>query len=76
MNCIGFYSRLFCFYFDEALALNQMSPFLFNFNFLNNKKNISKTKTNSKKVVLAITDICTGGQQCKYQLLCSGVNIS
>ena len=24
----------------------------------------------------AITDICTGGQQCKYQLLSSGVNIS
>ena len=58
-----------------------MSPFLFNFNFLNSKKYISKTKKNennylSKKVVPAITDICTGGQQCKYQLLSSGVNIS
>ena len=29
-----------------------------------------------KKVVPEITDICTGGQQCKYQLLGSGVNIS
>ena len=29
-----------------------------------------------KKVVPAITDICTGGQRCKYQLLGSGVNIS
>ena len=63
-----------------------MSPFLFNFNFLNNKKNISKRNKNlnkyfqknysQKKVVPAITDICTGGQQCKYQLLSSGVNIS
>ena len=63
-----------------------MSPFLFNFNFLINKKiykkqnKISKKyfqKNNfQKKVVPAITDICTGGQQCKYQLLSSGVNIS
>ena len=64
-----------------------MSPLLFNFNFLNNKKNISKTNKNKQKifskknnlkfkVVPAITDICTGGQQCKYQLLGSGVNIS
>ena len=44
--------------------------------FCINKKNISKTKKNQKKVVPAITDICTGGQQCKYQLLGSGVNIS
>ena len=54
--------------------------FLFNFNFLNNKK-IYQNKKNqkiffskkifSKKVVPAITDICTGGQQCKYQLLSS-----
>ena len=28
------------------------------------------------KIVPAITDFCTGGQQCKYQLLDSGVNIS
>ena len=71
----------------------EMSPFLFNFNFLNNKKYIKKSKNIfskkiifkkiifqkkifSKKVVPAITDICTGGQQCKYQLLSSGVNIS
>ena len=64
-----------------------MSPFLFNFNFLNNtkiEKSISKTNKNLKKifkliffkVVPAITNICTGGQQCKYQLLGSGVNIS
>ena len=63
-----------------------MSPFLLNFNFLNNTKKISKTKKNiknifnkiifKKKVVPAITDICTGGQQCKYQLLGNGVNIS
>ena len=43
-----------------------MSPLLFNFNFLNNKKIYQK----QKKVVPAITDICTGG------LLGSGVNIS
>ena len=63
-----------------------MSPFLFNFNFLHNKffyqkqKKIKKKyfqKNNfPKKVVPAITDICTGGQQCKYELLGSGVNIS
>ena len=49
-------------------------------------QNISKTKKNQnfvfqknnfpKKVVPAVTDICTGGQQCKYELLGSGVNIS
>ena len=59
-----------------------MSPFLFNFNFLNNKKLYKKKKKKKKKfefqikVDPAITDICTGGQQCKYQLLGSGVNIS
>ena len=63
-----------------------MSPFLFNSNFFNNKKIYQKQnkikkkyfpKNNfQKKVVPAITDICTGGQQCKYQLLGSGVNIS
>ena len=63
-----------------------MSPFLFNFNFLNNKKIYQKQnkikykyfqKNNfQQKVIPAITDICTGGQQCKYQLLGSGVNIS
>ena len=63
-----------------------MSPFLFNFNFLNNKKIYQKQQQNLKKylkknnfqknVVPAITDIFTGGQQCKYQLLGSGVNIS
>ena len=53
---------------------------------MNNKKNYQKQnkiqkkyfqkKINlKKKVVPAITDICTGGQQCKYQLLGSGVNI-
>ena len=62
-----------------------MSPLLFNSNFLNKKK-YQKQKINKnkyfqknnfqKKVVPAITDICTGGQQCKYQLLGSGVNIS
>ena len=30
----------------------------------------------SEPITPAITDICTGGQQCKYQLLGSGVNIS
>ena len=53
----------------------EMSPFLFNFNFLNNKKIYQKQTKNQKKikkkVVPAITDICTGGQQCKYQLLSS-----
>ena len=39
------------------------------------KKNVKK-KYFPKKVVPAITDICTGGQLCKYQLLGSGVNIS
>ena len=63
-----------------------MSPFLFTFNFLNNKKIYKKENKNKKiyfqtnnfqkKVVPAITDICTGGQQCKYHLLGSGVNIS
>ena len=61
----------------------EMSPFIFNFNFRITKKYI-KNKNNLKKifskkkvhVVPAITDICTGGQQCKYQLLGSGVNIS
>ena len=63
-----------------------MSPFLFNFNFwitkkyIKNKykikKNIFKKIIFKKKIVPAITDICTGGQQCKYQLLSSGVNIS
>ena len=63
-----------------------MSPFVFNFNFFNNKKIYQKQKKIKKKyfqknifpkkVVPAITDICTGGQQCKYQLLGSGVNIS
>ena len=62
-----------------------MSSFLFNFNFLTNKKIYQKQKKikkqnfqkkKKKKVVPAITDICTGGQQCKYQLLGSGVNIS
>ena len=32
------------------------------------KKNIFKKIIFKKKVVPAITDICTGGQQCKYQL--------
>ena len=54
--------------------------FLFYFNFLNNNKKIYKKQTKinhfQKKLVPAITDICTGGQQCKYQLLGSGVNIS
>ena len=54
----------------------EMSPFLFNFNFLNNKKIYQKQKIIQKiylkkKVVPAITDTCTGGQQCKYQLLSS-----
>ena len=53
----------------------EMSPFLFNFNFLNNKK-IDKKKYFQKKVVPAITDICTGGQQCKNQLLGCGVDIN
>ena len=63
-----------------------MSPFLFNLNFLNNKKIYQKQKkiqknnfqpnNFQKKIVPAITDICTGGQQCKYQLLGSGANIS
>ena len=63
-----------------------MSPFLFNLNFWNNKKIYQKPKKNlkkyfqkhnlKKKVVPAITDIYTGGQQCKYQLLGSIVNIS
>ena len=47
--------------------------------YIKNKKNQTKyfpKKLFSKKVVPAITDICTGGQQCKYQLLGSGVNIS
>ena len=46
--------------------------------FLITKKYIKNQKKLKfkKKVVLAITDICTGGQQCKYQLLGSGVNIS
>ena len=35
------------------------------------KKNIFKNIIFKKKVVPAITDICTGGQQCKYQLLSS-----
>ena len=30
----------------------------------------------SEPITPAITDICTGGQQCKYQLLGSGVNTS
>ena len=50
--------------------------FVFNFNFLNNINIYQKQKIFSKKLVPAITDICTGGQQCKYQLLDSGVNIS
>ena len=64
----------------------EMSPFLFNFNFLNKKKIYQKqqkiqkkyfqTNNFQKNVVPAITDICTGGQQCKYQLLGSGINIS
>ena len=62
-----------------------MSPSLFNLTFLNNKKIYQKQNKNKnkyfqkiifKKVVPAITDICTGGQQCKYQLLGSSVNIS
>ena len=63
-----------------------MSHFFFNFIFFNNKKtyqkqtkiqkNIFKKIIFKKKVVPAITDICMGGQQCKYQLLGSGVNIS
>ena len=40
------------------------------------QKKILKKKIFNKKVVPAITDICTGGQLCKYQLLGSGVNIS
>ena len=53
---------------------------LFNFNFLNTKNISKKFKKKFKKiiknnkVVTAITDICTGGQQCKYLLLGSGVN--
>ena len=65
----------------------EMSPFLFNFIFLNNKEIYRKQKIYfqinifqkiifKKKVVPAITHICTGGQQCKYQLLGSGGNIS
>ena len=65
----------------------KISPFSFNLKKkLNNKKKYQKQtkipqkyfpkKLFSKKVVPAITDICTGGQQCKYQLLGSGVNIS
>ena len=64
----------------------EMSPFLFNFNCLNYTKKYRKQKKNQKKyfqknnfqkkVVPAITDICTGGQQCRYQLLGNGVNIS
>ena len=59
----------------------EMSPFYLILLFLITTK-ISKTKnppppnSNKKKVVPAITDICKGGQQCKYQLLGSGVNIS
>ena len=63
-----------------------MSPLLFNLNFFNNKKIYQKQTKNfkkifskfcfKKKVVPAITDICACGQQCKYQLLGSGVNIS
>ena len=63
-----------------------MSHFLFNLIFWNKQKIYQKQnkikkvffpKNNlQKKVVPAITDICTGGQQCKYQLLGSGVNIS
>ena len=52
-----------------------MSPLLFNFNF-NLKKKKFQNIIFKKKVVPAITDICTGGQRCKYQLLGSGVNIS
>ena len=61
-----------------------MSPFLFNY-FFNNKKiyqklkffkNIFSKKNSKKSSSGVITDICTGGQQCKYQLLGSGVNIS
>ena len=52
----------------------KMSRFLFNFNFLNNKKKYKKKKKNQKnyfqkKVVPAITDICTGGQQCKISII-------
>ena len=64
----------------------KMSPFLFNINFFNDKKIYQKQNKIQKKylkknyfqtkIVPAITDICTGGQQCKYQLLGSGVNIS
>ena len=61
----------------------EMSSFLYNFYFLNrsNKKIYIKKRFQNKyfrqnyfqkKVVPAITDICTGGQQCKYQLLGSG----
>ena len=48
--------------------------------YIKNKKKLKTKKfpkhNFQKKVVPAITDICTGGQQCKYQLLGSGVNIS
>ena len=53
--------------------------FLLNLIILNNKKNIKNKNLPKifpnlkKKVVPAITDICTGGQQCKFQLLGSGV---
>ena len=50
---------------------SEMSPFLFNFNFFNNKKIYQKqnkiqkkifSKIKKKKIVVpAITDICTGG---------------
>ena len=57
----------------------EKSSFLFNFNISKTKQKIKKyifKKIILKKVVPVITGICTGGQQCKYQLLGSGVNIS
>ena len=51
--------------------------FLITTKYIKKKKYIYfQTNNFPKKVVTAITDICTGGQQCKYQLLGSGVNIS